>query len=163
MSPNLAWWHTYKHAAQQCWWGFLDVVWAPLFHCLYPGNSINPKNKGVSLPLVLAHMQFVRLAYPSFREHLQKVLTFSGLTPAMRVAALDLQCLCEFFIPTVMFYTFQHFCQIGDGLFVCLWTDVIESSGDAANTFQLILIEIQFERHNVPGVGLWPGIESQQR
>ena len=51
--------------------------------------------------MVVAHFQFVRLAYPKFRRELEELLGLNTLDAGMRVAAEDLQCLCEFVIPTV--------------------------------------------------------------
>jgi len=51
--------------------------------------------------MALAMLQCMRLAYPTFREQLQDVIDLEAVDPYMKVAAQDLQCMCEFIIPTV--------------------------------------------------------------
>ena len=99
VSVNLAYWHTYKHAAMKCWSMFTFDFFAPLYHHFYPGNIFFLT--GASLPKILAHMHYVRLAYPQLREEVEGLLRGRKLQPAMHVALLDFQFLCEFAIPTV--------------------------------------------------------------
>lgn len=100
-SVNLAYWHTYKHAALSVWDAFLPEVWGPLYHNLYPSSKLLRAAKGQPLPMVLAHMQIFRLAYAKFKDPLQELLRGDKLAGNMKIAALDLSCLCEFIIPTV--------------------------------------------------------------
>ena len=99
VSVNLAYWHTYKHTAIKCWSMFMFDFFAPLYHHFYPGNIFFLT--GASLPKILAHMHYVRLAYPHLREEVENLLRGKKLTPSMHVALLDFQFLCEFAIPTV--------------------------------------------------------------
>lgn len=83
------------------WDAFLPEVWGPLYHNLYPSSKLLRAAKGQPLPMVLAHMQIFRLAYAKFKDPLQELLRGDKLAGNMKIAALDLSCLCEFIIPTV--------------------------------------------------------------
>ena len=85
MSVNLAYWHTYKHAAELVWIGFLPELWGPLFHNLYPHNKLSGGGKKPRLPMVLAHMQILRLAYDEFKKDLDELLSDPKLTGAMKL------------------------------------------------------------------------------
>ena len=99
VSINLAWWHSYKHAALQLWRVFSASFWAPLFHFLYPSNIFFPHP--TSLVMVLAHFQFVRLAYPSFKEELLDIIKNDMICATQKLPAKNLRFICEFAIPVV--------------------------------------------------------------
>ena len=99
ISPNLAWWHNYKHASLTVWTAFASELWAPLFHNLYPSHEFFTTN--CKLPMVTAHFQFLLIAYPTFAEQLKAMCSNQKLKPSMRIAAQDLRFVCEFALPTV--------------------------------------------------------------
>ena len=102
VSVNLAYWHTYKYTALKLWKVFLYDFFAPLFHCFYPGHECFKKPS--SFAMVLAQMQYLRLAYPMLSEEVETLLSNEGkLTRTMRTALLDFRFLCSFAIPTVRF------------------------------------------------------------
>ena len=82
----------------KCYHAFGKETWAPLFHNLFPGHRFYPKP---TFTLAVAMMQVVRLAFPKFRKQLQDFIDSVGADKMMLIAAKDLQCMCEFIIPTV--------------------------------------------------------------
>jgi hypothetical protein len=97
-STNLAWWHTFKHAALCLWKMFAKTLIAPWWHNLYPGARffLHPS----SFPSVQTHLIYLNLAYPSFRDRLQEMLE-EDIAPRFKVVIKNMIFLFEFAIPTV--------------------------------------------------------------
>ena len=91
-------WHVYKMATTCVWRLFGADFIAPLFHQFFP-NSKFP----VSPRLVLSSriLSLIRLSYPTFRPHLLSALAKEALTDKQKAHLLNLQQLCEWFIPKV--------------------------------------------------------------
>lgn len=98
-SANLAWWHTYKHAAFTLWTKFSDQFWAPFFHHMYPSVQFYPKEK--KFPKVLLHMQIVRMAYPEVKDEIAAALASDTVASNDKTLLKDFRFLCEFAIPSV--------------------------------------------------------------
>ena len=102
-SLNFAWWHTFKHACFMIWKYYAKVLWAPMWHHLYPATSFFVKPS--SFASIQAHLQCVLLSYPRWKDQLQTVLD-GDVDGEARVALMDLQFLIEFAIPAVNFLHF---------------------------------------------------------
>jgi hypothetical protein len=98
-SVNLAWWHTYKHAANKLWEEFAPTVFAPLWHLLYPGSQFHAKIG--SFPSLIAHLTYLRVAYPGIKVQLHSLLQRDNLDVHRTNMAANLEFLFEFAIPTV--------------------------------------------------------------
>ncbi len=99
-SCNLAWWHTYKHAALKIWQTFGREIFAPLWHHLYPGHVFY-MNPG-SLANVLSHLLFLCLSRDQVQADLSKVLQTPDLSYDCEVMAKDLHFLLNMAIPVVI-------------------------------------------------------------
>ena len=98
-SVNLAWWHTFKLAAQKIWRKFACDVFAPLWHFLYPSHIFY--NKPNSFVCIQAHFVWLMLALPSVQSSIDDMLTRSDLSPAARIFLKDLDFLLNIAIPVV--------------------------------------------------------------
>ena len=115
---SLGFWHSYKHVNLALYKKFAPTFLAGCFHCLYPHQPFYPKPSYLSIVIVMLTM--VRLAYPSFKDDLVHALTLD-LGRGSRAHLLNLQTLCEFFIPVVCLYisstavlcwlSFEHECS----------------------------------------------------
>lgn len=99
-SVNLGWWHTYKHAALKVWQVFGHSIMAPLWHNLYPNSQFHLK---AGLPSILHQLVQLHVSYPHVKDRLDATLQQADLQPRLRNAALDIQFMFEFAIPTVCF------------------------------------------------------------
>ena len=100
----LAPWHNYKHAVELVWKQYANMLFAPLFHHLYPHNKFICKYPSPQEPTMF--MLFIAKAYPVFKPQLlaaiDRLRTGLLTTTFKRLAALrDIQILCEFLIPAV--------------------------------------------------------------
>jgi hypothetical protein len=116
-SVNLAWWHTYKHAANKLWETFAPTVFAPLWHLLYPGSQFHIRIG--SFPSLIAHLTYLRVAYPSIKAQLQTLLRRDNLDVHQTNMAANLEFLFEFAIPTVGF--FSVCCLLFVFTLMCMW------------------------------------------
>lgn len=98
-SMNMAWWHSYKHAAFRIYSCFSCEVFAPLWHTLYPNTIFYRKPK--NLNNVLLHLMYVHLAFPCVSQRLDEVINSAGTTPASKTFAEDLKFLGSVAIPVV--------------------------------------------------------------
>ena len=99
--PLLAWWHTYKTSLFLLFKEYAKTVFAGLHHSLFPTNIFFVKPSYLTNILLL--FQYTRLAYPEFKGDLITALSKNDLSPAVRSYLLNLQSLCEFFIPVVIY------------------------------------------------------------
>ena len=99
---TLGWWHSFKTAAFLIYHRFHADIFAGLFHSLYPANEFFPKPSNLSG--ILALMSFINIGYPEFKAPLQAALANDDLDPNMKNHLLNIQSLCEFFIPVVTIY-----------------------------------------------------------
>ena len=100
----LAPWHNYKHAVELVWKQYANMLFAPLFHNLYPQNKFIIKYPSPQEPTMF--MLFVAKAYPMFKPQLvgsiDRLKAGHLVANHKRLAALrDIQILCEFLIPAV--------------------------------------------------------------
>lgn len=98
-SCNLAWWHSYKHCCIQIWKVFANMIWAPLYHDLYPNSRFFIE--GSSMPNMVSHFVYMWLAYQNSKQQLEDALVQDGLTLKSKIALEDVRFLCEFAIPVV--------------------------------------------------------------
>ena len=99
----LAPWHNYKHGVELVWKQYANMLFAPLFHALYPKNKFIIQYPSPQEPTLF--MLLVAKAYPLFRPQL---LAAIARMKAQKVKAPkylglleDIQTLCEFCIPVV--------------------------------------------------------------
>jgi hypothetical protein len=116
-SVNLAWWHTYKHAANKLWETFAPTVFAPLWQQLYPGSQFHIRIG--SFPSLIAHLTFLRVAYPSIKVQLHTLLRRDNLDAHQTNMAANLEFLFEFAIPTVDFFSLC--CLLFVFTSMCMW------------------------------------------
>jgi hypothetical protein len=100
----LAPWHNYKHAVALVWERYANMLFAPLFHHLYPHNKFIIKYPSPQEPTMI--MLLVAKSYPSFRTQLVSALArmkAAKKTGYMKYSRLlqDILTLCEFLIPVV--------------------------------------------------------------
>jgi len=98
-SVHLAWWHNYKWASRKIFEVFGKDFIAGMFHTLFP--SVNFNMKYMSHTTINTYLTYIRLAYPSFRQQLVSALRKDDLTEHARQVLMNLQSMCEFFIPVV--------------------------------------------------------------
>ena len=68
MSINLAWWHTFKHVCGAIWKAFANLIFAPMWHNLYPDSKFYAKAQS---PLDhMVHFCHLMANYPSVRDQL---------------------------------------------------------------------------------------------
>lgn len=72
MSMNLCWWHNLKQASHTIWKKFADVLWAPLWHTLYPTSMFYKTNRSPQDELV--HMLHAASAWPDIRDDVAHIL-----------------------------------------------------------------------------------------
>lgn len=92
------------------WKCFAAEWWEPIWHFLYPNCQFHIKPK--SLPSVLTHLSYMRIAYPAFSGQLQALLAIETLNVKMKTLLKDLHFMCEFAIPVVV--------HLARHLFACL-------------------------------------------
>ena len=98
-SMTLGVWHPRKQASILLWRRFRPLLIGKLFHCLHPGSNCYRDAKLTQITFVLSA---IRLAYPSIRDDLGKVIAdVNRVSLQQRVAARNIQDMCEFFIPVV--------------------------------------------------------------
>jgi len=102
-------WHAYKQVCSVIWDHWSERVFAPLFHHLIPNANFR---RSARLSSIATMMNYVRLAYPSFKEQLKRATRYHKRRSAAqdKVATShlrDLRKLFEFFIPVV--YVSQSF------------------------------------------------------
>lgn len=105
-SVHLAWWHNYKWACKKVFEVFGNDFIAGLFHTLFP--SVNFNMKFMSHTSINTYLTYIRLAYPSFRDQLAAALQNVDLPISSKTVLLNLQSLCEFFIPAVVTTVFVY-------------------------------------------------------
>ena len=99
VSINMAYWHTFKHAAMQIWRFFGNTLFAPMFHYLFP--SVAFFTTVSSFPMVQAFLQWLKLSYPEVRDLLNEAIRVQDPgTPALCLLQ-DMKFLFEFIIPAV--------------------------------------------------------------
>ena len=108
----LAPWHNYKHSVELVWKKYANMLFAPLFHTLYPNNKFIIAYPSPQEPTLF--MLLVAKAYPLFRPQLLAAIARkkAQLVKAPKYLGLleDIQTLCEFCIPVVrMLNLLKHF------------------------------------------------------
>ena len=96
---TLGWWHTYKIASYTVYKKFSKSFFAGCYHSLFPSKPFREHPQYLSL--VIEQLSYVRLAYPFFKDQLQEALDSDHLLDHSKIELMNLQSLCEFFIPTV--------------------------------------------------------------
>lgn len=91
-------WHVYKMASTCVWRMFAADFFAPLFHQFFPNT---PFPWSPRLVLSTRIFSLVRLAYPTFRVVLDKVIQKEALTDIQKKQLLNLRAICQWFIPKV--------------------------------------------------------------
>ena len=99
----LAPWHNYKHSVELVWKKYANMLFAPLFHTLYPNNKFIIAYPSPQEPTLF--MLLVAKAYPLFRPLLLAAITRMQArvvkAPKYLGLLVDIQTLCEFCIPVV--------------------------------------------------------------
>jgi hypothetical protein len=100
----LAPWHNYKHGVELVWKEYANMLFAPLFHALYPKNKFIIKYPSPQEPTLF--MLLLAKAYPLFRTQLLAAITRLKAANSVKRAKYlglleDIQTLCEFCIPVV--------------------------------------------------------------
>jgi hypothetical protein len=99
VSVNLSWWHTLKHASHTVWKKFADILWAPLWHALYPTSMFFKSNQSPQDELV--HMVHVANAYRTVRADFNVLRLARTCTPNTLALLNNLHFLFEYAIPAV--------------------------------------------------------------
>jgi hypothetical protein len=97
---TLGYWHTYKQANFLVYAAFAKSFMAGCFHTLFPNIPFWPKPRHLST--IITMLTYIRLAYPAFKERLADALTLE-IGTAQTQHLINLQVLCEFYIPVVIF------------------------------------------------------------
>jgi hypothetical protein len=95
---NLGLWHTYKHISLLTWRKFGPSVLAGLWHNLWPDSIFFKKPR---LQSVTEIFTYLRLAYPSFKDQLQKAIDDDKTNLQSRICLQNIKDLCEYYIPVV--------------------------------------------------------------
>ena len=98
-SVNLAWWHTFKLAAQRIWKKFALDVFAPLWHFLYPSHNFFLKPN--SFVCIQAHFVWLLMATPKVQPTIAALLGDDSVRGPARVFIADLDFLLNIAIPVV--------------------------------------------------------------
>jgi hypothetical protein len=99
MGVSLAWWHNYKWVSKRIIVAFSNSFIGPMFHYLNPTQRWSPTT--VKHSAASTYLSYIRLAYPSFKHHIDNALANRSTRPEARQLLMNLQHLCEFFIPVV--------------------------------------------------------------
>jgi hypothetical protein len=99
---TLGYWHSYKQANFLVYKAYATSFMAGCFHTLFPNIPLFPKPRHLSSVVTL--LSYIRLAYPTFRDALATALS-GDLGYAERKHLENLQVLCEFYIPVVIYIT----------------------------------------------------------
>jgi len=113
---SLAWWHSYKWATKQIIKVFASDFIAPWFHHLWPEREFS--HTKASHPANSTYLSYIRLAYPTFRGELERVMALDGHNLRQKTLLTNLNDLCQFFIPVVHLHML-HMC-----VFVRCWLDI---------------------------------------
>ena len=99
VSPQLAWWHTYKTGCQKLYEVFLPHCIAPILVSVHPDVNLKARPHLANIAVALTTF---RLAYEEVREEVDQRLNEElELTLAQKNTLYDMKDLCEFFIPAV--------------------------------------------------------------
>ena len=97
-SVNLAWWHTYKHVSGAIWKAFANLIFAPLWHDLYPDSKFYVKAQS---PLDhVVHFCHLMASYPSVQQDLLDARNKATGTHANVIE--NVLFLFEYALPSVM-------------------------------------------------------------
>jgi hypothetical protein len=101
---TLGWWHSYKTACYLLYNKLSRSLFAGCFHALYPANIFyaHPSN----LTTILTIFQYIRIGYPEFKQELARVIIQAKVNKKCMAHLQNIQSLCEFFIPTVLYIYF---------------------------------------------------------
>ena len=101
MSINLCWWHNLKQASHTIWKKFSDILWAPLWHHLYPDSAFFKTNQSPQDELV--HMLHAASAWPDIRDQLvaMNLPSVGGLSVNSKSLVANLIFLFDYAIPAV--------------------------------------------------------------
>jgi hypothetical protein len=98
---TLGYWHSYKQANFLVYKAFAKSFMAGCFPSLFPNIPFFPKPRHLSSIVTL--LTYIRLAYPTFRDALATALS-GDVGAAQRKHLENLQALCEFYIPVVIYF-----------------------------------------------------------
>lgn len=102
-SVSLAWWHNYKWATGRIMVVFGNDFIGPMFHHLFPDRNYDTHK--MSMSAKATYLQYIRLAYPHFKDKLDLALQRGDLTLKRRAILQNLSDLCAYFIPVVPRHT----------------------------------------------------------
>jgi hypothetical protein len=100
----LAPWHNYKHGVELVWKRYANMLFAPLFHDLYPKNKFIISYPSPQEPTLF--MLLLAKSYPLFRTQLLAAIARMKADKSVKGAKYkglleDIRTLCEFCIPVV--------------------------------------------------------------
>lgn len=98
---SLGLWHLYKCMNSWVWRTHVYEWLGPMYHYLWPKSKVRAGPAGVHLFPCAQHFTRIRLAYPSFKGDLDAALAHVPAHSARRVHLVNLQNLCEVYIPIV--------------------------------------------------------------
>ena len=105
---NMAFWHSYKKMSELIWsLGLLDYF-GPIFHEICPRNLLKVKPP---LRIITTFFLYLMMAYGEFKLELDAGCKDKRLALNVRTKLLNLQDLCEFFIPVVGIIIRSLLCQ----------------------------------------------------
>lgn len=78
----------------------------PMFHHLFPDRNYDTHK--MSMSAKATYLQYIRLAYPHFKNKLDLALHRGDLTSKRRAILQNLSDLCAYFIPVVPRHTHTH-------------------------------------------------------
>jgi hypothetical protein len=102
---NLGLWHTYKHVSLLIWRKFGLILFAGLWHFMFPNSMYFPKPRLVAVTKIFT---LLRLAYSGFKHQLIAALESETIHLQTRICLQNSQDLCEYFIPVVIFRIGEH-------------------------------------------------------
>lgn len=103
---SLAWWHNYKWAVHRVMDVFGKDFIGPFFHHLFP--DVNYSTEKMTHTARTIYLQYILLAYPSFKDRLNVALLRTDLTSPIVSLLTNLSDLCEYFLPVVQHTRTTH-------------------------------------------------------
>lgn len=92
-------WHNYKQMMTKVYSKFSGFLFAPLYHHTNPGCKFYIKPK--YLETIAMQFSLIRLAYPHFKDQLEKALDHPRTTKLSKSHLRYLRSIIEFIIPAV--------------------------------------------------------------
>ena len=114
---TMSFWHCYKKMSERVWHlGLLDFF-GPIFHEICPANKLKVKPP---LRIITTFFYYLMFAYKHFKYELNNAIKQGNLPPSLCTRLLNLQDLCEFFIPVVSFLLNVYVQLIYIYIYICL-------------------------------------------